>query len=88
MARGTLHVPTARPWAARLGLLVAPVHSKAMPAILTTETECDAWLSAEAAEAMKLQRPLRDGQLKIVARGEREDPPPAAVPNRAEPTLL
>jgi putative SOS response-associated peptidase YedK len=68
--------------------VVAPVHSKAMPAILTTEAECDAWLSAEPAEAMKLQRPLPDRQLTIVARGEREDPPPGAVPNAAEPTLL
>ena len=68
--------------------VVAPVHSKAMPAILTTEAECDAWLSVEPAEALKLQRPLPGGQLTIVARGEREDPPPAAVPNAAEPTLL
>ena len=56
--------------------VVAPVHSKAMPAILTTEEECDAWLSAEPAEALKLQRPLPDDQLTIVARGEREDEAP------------
>ena len=37
---------------------VKPVHAKAMPAILTTPEECDAWLSAEPAEALKLQRPL------------------------------
>jgi putative SOS response-associated peptidase YedK len=59
-----------------------------MPAILTTLEECDAWLSAEAAEALKLQRPLPGGQLMIVARGEREDPPPGALPSAAEPTLL
>jgi putative SOS response-associated peptidase YedK len=68
--------------------VVEPVHSKAMPAILTTEAECNAWLSTEPAEAMKLQRPLPDGQLEIVARGEREDPPPGIVPSAAEPTLL
>jgi putative SOS response-associated peptidase YedK len=68
--------------------VVAPVHSKAMPAILTTEAECDAWLSAEPAEAIKLQRPLPDGQLKIVASGEREDPPPEDMPVTAEPTLV
>ena len=58
---------------------VAPVHSKAMPAILTTEAECDAWLSAEPAEAMKLQRPAPDDALKIVATGEKEDPPPGSA---------
>ena len=30
----------------------------------------DAWLSPEPAEAMKVQRPLPDAQLKIVVRGE------------------
>jgi putative SOS response-associated peptidase YedK len=67
---------------------VKPVHAKAMPAILTTPEECDAWLSAEPAEALKLQRPLPGGQLTIVARGEREDPPPADMPIAAERTLL
>jgi putative SOS response-associated peptidase YedK len=67
---------------------VKSVHAKAMPAILTTPEECDTWLSAEPADALKLQRPLPGGQLTIVARGEREDPPPGAVPNAAEPTLL
>jgi putative SOS response-associated peptidase YedK len=67
---------------------VRPVHAKAMPAILTTPEECDAWLSAEPAEALKLQRPLSDDLLMIVARGEREDPPPADMPIAAEPTLL
>ena len=68
---------------------VKPVHAKAMPVILTTTEECDAWLSAEPAEALKLQRPLPpDRQLEIVARGEREDPPPGEVPEAVEPILL
>lgn len=53
--------------------VVRPIHAKAMPVILTTQAECDAWLSAEPAEALKLQRPLPVDQLKIVAKGERED---------------
>jgi putative SOS response-associated peptidase YedK len=53
--------------------VVAPIHSKAMPAILTTVDECEAWLSLPLEEALKLQRPLPDGALRIVAKGERAD---------------
>ncbi|MCI4680594.1 SOS response-associated peptidase [Rhodoblastus acidophilus] len=53
--------------------IVAPIHPKAMPVILTTEDEFDVWLRAPAAEAMALQRPLADAALKIVAKGERQD---------------
>ena len=56
--------------------VVAPVHPKAMPVILTTEDEFDIWLRAPAVEAMALQRPLADGMLKVVARGQREDAAP------------
>ena len=57
--------------------VVAPIHPKAMPVILTTLDEVDRWLSAPAAEALKLQRPLSDDALRIVARGERKDHAPA-----------
>ena len=38
--------------------IVAPVHPKAMPFILTTPAEIDLWLEAETGEALALQRPL------------------------------
>jgi putative SOS response-associated peptidase YedK len=53
--------------------VVEPIHSKAMPAILTTVDECEAWLSAPLEEALKLQRPLPDDALRIVAKGEKAD---------------
>lgn len=52
---------------------VRPIHAKAMPVILRTADEWDAWLSAPAEEALRLQRPLPDGVLQVVARGELED---------------
>jgi hypothetical protein len=59
--------------------IVAPIHPKAMPVILTTTEEFDLWLEGETVEALILQRPLPDGMLDIVARGAKEDPPVEAV---------
>ena len=46
-----------------------------MPVILTTPEEWDAWMRAPWDEAGQLQRPLPNTTLRIVASGEREDPP-------------
>ena len=55
--------------------VVAPIHPKAMPVILTTPEEHHQWMTAPVEEALRLQRPLADGMLRVVASGERQDPP-------------
>ena len=52
---------------------VGAIHPKAMPVILTKPEEIETWMTAPTEEALKLQRPLPDGTLKIVARGEKKD---------------
>ncbi len=52
---------------------VEAIHPKAMPVILRTPEEMDTWMAAPAPEALKLQRPLPDGALRIVALGAKED---------------
>ena len=37
--------------------VVAPIHSKAMAVVLTKADEIEAWLTAPAEKALKLQRP-------------------------------
>jgi putative SOS response-associated peptidase YedK len=58
--------------------IVGPIHPKAMPVILTTPEEYETWLTAPTEEALKLQRPLPDEMLEIVAEGQRSDQPEAA----------
>lgn len=57
---------------------VGAIHPKAMPVILRTAEEIDHWLTAPASEALKLQRPLADGSLTLVARGQKADGPGGA----------
>jgi putative SOS response-associated peptidase YedK len=56
--------------------IVAPVHAKAIPVILTTPAEFDQWLGADTIDALTLQRPLPNDALRIVAKGEKEDRSP------------
>ncbi|TIQ28395.1 MAG: SOS response-associated peptidase [Mesorhizobium sp.] len=46
--------------------LIAPIHEKAMPVILTTREEVEAWLTAPWSEARHMQRPAPDDALVIV----------------------
>ena len=53
--------------------MVAPSHPTVMPVLLTTPDACETWMTAPVLEALQLQRPLPDGLLEIVARGEKHD---------------
>jgi putative SOS response-associated peptidase YedK len=52
---------------------VGAIHPKAMPVILRTREEIDLWMTATTSEALKLQRPLADDSLVIVAKGTKQD---------------
>lgn len=62
--------------------IVAPIHPKAMPVLLTSQDEVHTWLTAEWSEAHVLQRPLAEGKLKIVSA------PAEAAPGAASQELL
>ncbi|GLS33496.1 Putative SOS response-associated peptidase YedK [Mesorhizobium albiziae] len=59
--------------------IVKPIHEKAMPVILRSQDEIDTWLSAPVEEALKLQRPLPDDVLEVVATTEKERNTPEAI---------
>ena len=54
-------------------VVVKPIHPKAMPVILTDMAQVDAWMTEPTELALKMQKPLPDARLTIVARGERSD---------------
>ena len=58
---------------------VGSIHPKAMPVVLTTREEIDVWMNASAEEALKLQRPLPENSIKIVACGDKKDEGGAAA---------
>lgn len=55
--------------------VIGPIHPKAMPVIRMTPEESETWLTAPAEEALKLQQPLPDEAVQIVAEGARSDQP-------------
>jgi putative SOS response-associated peptidase YedK len=55
------------------GFLTTDANVEVGAVILTREEELEAWLLAPWPEAARLQRPLPDGSLRIVARGEKKD---------------
>jgi putative SOS response-associated peptidase YedK len=60
---GPLRVNVSVPFAfltTELNREVGAIHPKAMPVILTTRKEIELWMSAPAADALKLQHPLAD----------------------------
>jgi len=59
--------------------IVAPVHPKAMPVILTTPEQIARWLHGTTDDALALQRPLPDDALRIVATGQKEDGAPSLL---------
>jgi putative SOS response-associated peptidase YedK len=57
--------------------VVRPIHAKAMPVLLTSEHEWDAWLMGSIEDAIALQKPLPNELLRIVAKGEKVDQSPS-----------
>ena len=58
---------------------VGAIYPKAMPVIFTQPEHVEAWLTLSVTEALQMQKPLPDGSLKVVAQGEKEDGPMAAI---------
>jgi putative SOS response-associated peptidase YedK len=54
---------------------VKPIHSKAMPALLGTPDEQDAWLTAPIEDALRLQRPFPASGMRVVAIVEKPNDP-------------
>lgn len=59
--------------------VVAEFHPKAMPVILTTQTEIDQWMDRPSLEALALQQPLADDALVVVGRGSKLDQWPLPI---------
>jgi putative SOS response-associated peptidase YedK len=46
--------------------VVKPIHDKATPLILTTQEEIETWLTGTAEEALKLQKPAKEGVIVLL----------------------
>jgi putative SOS response-associated peptidase YedK len=53
---------------------VEAVRGISMPVCLLTEAERETWMQGSIEDALSLQRPVADGMMRVVARGERQDP--------------
>lgn len=53
--------------------VVEPIHDKSMPVMLRTPEEWHDWLTLPIEEASKMQKPLPDEAIQIVAQGPRHD---------------
>jgi putative SOS response-associated peptidase YedK len=62
---------------------VAPIRPMFMPVILTTAAEVEQWLEAGRSEALALKRSFPEDALRIVAKGERQDPGPLVAKARS-----
>ncbi|MBZ9679631.1 SOS response-associated peptidase [Mesorhizobium sp. CO1-1-2] len=60
--------------------LIAPIHEKAMPVILTTQDETETWLAAPWSEAKQLQRTAPDDALVVVEKPATQIKVPAPGP--------
>jgi putative SOS response-associated peptidase YedK len=62
--------------------LIAPIHEKAMPVILTTQGETETWLTAPWSEAKRLQRTAPDDALVIVEKPATQVKVPQQAPTQ------
>ncbi|QRM35129.1 hypothetical protein [Microvirga sp. VF16] len=59
--------------------VVGLIYPQAIPVILTMPEGYEVWLNAPTEEALRLQRPLPDEMLQIVAEGAKSDKPVEAA---------
>jgi putative SOS response-associated peptidase YedK len=62
--------------------LIAPIHEKAMPVILTTQEETETWLNAPWSEAKRLQRTAPDDALVVVDKPASQIKVPVQAPTQ------